>query len=210
MTKYECHSNGFELFVTKLVQDDVDFEKAEEHISVEVGKEALTSLTWGGHEHDHDLGNTIEDGTRYLRVIEDTVTRVECGVTRAYPRPRVTWSGDRDVTVIPVRSHVFGDSVTYDNVTHEYSLLSSVLYTARLNDTNSTLSCNVLQEDLYTTRVESVTIIVDPKPLPLIKVNNAVVWLVKDVVRSFTTHLQSILQCCNSTMNSFVGQDFGD
>ena len=88
-----------------LVQDDVDFEKAEEHISVEVGKEALTSLTWGGHEHDHDLGNTIEDGTRYLRVIEDTVTRVQCGVTRAYPRPRVTWSGDRDVTVIPVRSH---------------------------------------------------------------------------------------------------------
>ena len=70
-----------------LVQDDVDFEKAEEHINVEVGKEAVTSLTWGGHQHDHDLGNKIENGTRYLRVIEDTVTRVECRVTRAVPRP---------------------------------------------------------------------------------------------------------------------------
>ena len=128
-----------------LVQDDIDFEKAEEHIHVEV----------------------------------------ECRATRAYPRPRVTWSGERDVSVSPVRSHVFGDSVTYDNVTHEYSLVSSVLYTASLNDTNSSLSCNVQQEDLYTS-VETVTIIVDPKPLPLIKVNNAVMWLLKDAVRNFT------------------------
>ena len=43
-----------------LVQDDVDFEKAEDHINVEVGKEAVTSLTWGGHQHGHDLGNKIE------------------------------------------------------------------------------------------------------------------------------------------------------
>ena len=183
-----------------LVQDDVEFEKAEEHINVEVGKEAVTSLTWGGHQHDHDLGNKIENGTRYLRVIEDTVTRVECRVTRAYPRPRVSWSGGRDVSVSPVRSHVFGDSVTYDNLTHEYSLVSSVLYTASLNDTNSSLSCNVLQDDLYTT-METVTIIVDPKPLPLIKVNNAVMWLLKDAVRSFTA-----LHLCNQFYNVVTKQ----
>ena len=183
-----------------LVQDDVDFEKAEEHINVEVGKEAVTSLTWGGHQHDHDLGNKIENGTRYLRVIEDTVTRVECRVTRAFPRPRVSWFGGRDVSVSPVRSHVFGDSVTYDNVTHEYSLVSSVLYTASLNDTNSSLSCNVLQEDMYTT-METVTIIVDPKPLPLIKVNNAVMWLLKDAVRSFTA-----LHLCNQFYNVVTKQ----
>ena len=168
-----------------LVQDDVDFEKAEEHINVEVGKEALTALSWGGHQHDHDLGSELENGTRYLRVIEDTVTRVECRVNRAYPRPRVSWFGSGDVSVSPVRSHVFGDSVTYDNVTHEYSLVSSVLYTASLNDTNSSLSCNVQQDDLYSS-VQTVTIIVDPKPLPLIKVNNAVLWLFKDVVKNFT------------------------
>ena len=80
---------------------------------------------------------------------------------------------------------MFGDIVTYDNVTHEYSLVSSVLYTASLNDTNSSLSCNVQQDDLYSS-VQTVTIIVDPKPLPLIKVNNAVLWLFKDVVKNFT------------------------
>ena len=98
---------------------------------------------------------------------------------------------------------MFGDSVTYDNVTHEYSLVSSVLYTASLNDTNSSLSCNVQQDDLYSS-VQTVTIIVDPKPLPLIKVNNAVLccgylkmWS-KTLLGHTSCIVGLILQCCNS------------
>ena len=45
-----------------------------------------------------------------------------------------------------------------------------MIYNAKLNETNSTITCKVLQDNMYVQTV-SLTIKVDPKPLPLILVS---------------------------------------
>ena len=150
-----------------LVQDGLVFDKDQEYISVEVARPARAAITWGD-TREEDIAE-VEAGL--LRVIEDTVTRVQCRAWAGYPRPRVTWAAGEGVAVRPTNTHVFGDSVNYDNSSHSYSLVSSLLYTAATNHTNSTISCRVSQAGLYT-QVQTLTLMVDPKPLPLIKVSH--------------------------------------
>ena len=150
-----------------LVQDGLVFDKDQEYISVEVARPARAAITWGD-TREEDIAE-VEAGL--LRVIEDTVTRVQCRAWAGYPRPRVTWAAGEGVAVRPTNTHVFGDSVSYDNSSHSYSLVSSLLYTAATNHTNSTISCRVSQAGLYT-QVQTLTLMVDPKPLPLIKVSH--------------------------------------
>ena len=144
-----------------LVQDGEVFQKDQKYINVQVATPAMTSISWMDLQ-DHRSNN--DSDYKILRVIEDTVTDIQCNATQAYPQPRVTWSG------APL-DHVSGTSVhhNHNNISHEYSVGSSIKYVANLNDTNATLSCNIRQENYYI-QDEMIRIIVDPKPLPLVKV----------------------------------------
>ena len=145
-----------------LVQDGEEFQKDIKYINVQVATPSMTSITWAGHHQYHRDNN--DSDVKILRVIEDTVTDIQCNATHGYPQPRVTWSGD------PL-DHVAGTSFhhNYNNVSHEYDVGSSIKYVASMNDTNATLRCSVRQENYYI-QEEMIRIIVDPKPLPLVKV----------------------------------------
>ena len=66
------------------------------------------------------------------------------------------------------------DPHSYDPSTHLYSSHSVIHYSARINDTNSSISCQVRQTDKYGsllyTQDKVLRIMVDPLPPPLAKV----------------------------------------
>ena len=142
-----------------LVQDGEYFETHRTYTKVEVATQAVTTLSW-------DDNNNQED-QRILRVMEDTQTIIHCNARNAYPQPTFFWYR-------PDSMELGGEKIveSYNNKTHEYSSNSSVIYNAKLNETNSTITCKVRQDNLYVQEI-SLTIKVDPKPLPLILVKSA-------------------------------------
>ena len=164
-----------------VAQDSVDWLTDRRHVSVEVGHEAETSVSWSSGQETEQV----------LRVIEDSVTSVQCSASVAYPEPSIIWSAGqdssdqsryqetryRDQTRANDDQLQLSDLVTstdtltrhYDNTTHEWSVVSSLTYTASINDTNTTLVCSVVQDNLYS-QTHTIRVIVEPKPLPLIKV----------------------------------------
>ena len=166
-----------------VAQDSVDWLTDRRHVSVEVGHEAETSVSWSSGQETEQV----------LRVIEDSVTSVQCSASAAYPEPSIIWSAGqdsdtsdqsryqetryRDQTRASDDQLQLSDLVTttdtltrhYDNTTHQWSVVSSLTYTASINDTNTTLVCSVVQDNLYS-QTHTIRVIVEPKPLPLIKV----------------------------------------
>ena len=143
-----------------LVQDGLDFNKEQKYINIEVATVAKTTLNW-----PHDIQeDESEFDDKILNVMEDSVTEISCIAKRAFPRPYITWTGDEMEFI------VINEVVNYNNVTHEFTVESHLKYVAKLNDTNSTLTCIVKQEDFFS-NLETMTINVNPKPLPLIKVS---------------------------------------
>ena len=144
-----------------LVQEGEDFQTHRKYVNVEVATEAVVTLSW-----NDDNNNNSQEGLsgRILEVMEDTETTIQCNARKAYPRPTFLWS--------PPESLTLGSEKTigsYNNQTHEYSGYSAVVYNAKLNETNSTIICRVLQAENYVETI-SVLIKVNPKPLPLILV----------------------------------------
>ena len=144
-----------------LVQEGEDFQTHRKYVNVEVATEAVVTLSW-----NDDNNNNSQEGLsgRILEVMEDTETTIQCNARKAYPRPTFLWS--------PPESLTLGSEKTigsYNNQTHEYSGYSAVVYNAKLNETNSTIICRVLQAENYVETI-SVVIKVNPKPLPLILV----------------------------------------
>lgn len=144
-----------------LVQDGEDFNTHRKYINVEVATKAVVTVSW----NDNNNNNNQEAlSGRILEVMEDTETTIHCNARKAYPRPTFLWSPPENLTLGPAEP-----VESYNNQTHEYSSYSSVLYKAKLNETNSTILCRVLQDETY---VETISVImkVNPKPLPLILV----------------------------------------
>ena len=139
-----------------LVQDGEYFNTHRKYMNVEVATEAETSLSWN---------NKLQEEEGILRVMEDTETIIHCNARKAYPKPTFLWYRPESMKL--------GEEnlvESYNNKTHEYSGISSMIYNAKLNETNSTITCKVLQDNMYVQTV-SLTIKVDPKPLPLILVS---------------------------------------
>ena len=144
-----------------LVQDGEDFHTHRKYINVEVATKAVVTLSWNDDNHNN---NREALSGRILEVMEDTETTIHCNARKAYPRPTFLWSPPESLTL---GSEKIVES--YNNKTHEYSSYSAVLYNAKLNETNSTIICRVLQDETYVETI-SVIIKVNPKPLPLILV----------------------------------------
>ena len=150
-----------------LVQDGEDFNTHRKYINVEVATGAAVTLSWNDNNNNNNNNNDNNQEAlsgRILEVMEDTETNIYCAARKAYPRPTFLWS--------PPESLTLGSQKTvesYNNQTHEYSSYSSVIYNAKLNETNSTIICRVLQDETYV-ETTSVIIKVNPKPLPLILV----------------------------------------
>ena len=144
-----------------LVQDGEYFKTHRKYVNVEVATEAAVTLSWND---DNNNNNQEALSGRILEVMEDTETTIHCNARKAYPRPTFLWSPPENLTLGPAEP-----VESYNNQTHEYSSYSSVLYKAKLNETNSTILCRVLQDETY---VETISVImkVNPKPLPLILV----------------------------------------
>ena len=145
-----------------LVQDGEDFHTHRKYINVEVATKAVVTLSWNDDNNNNNNQEALSG--RILEVMEDTETTIHCNARKAYPRPTFLWSPPESLTL-------GGEKIveSYNNQTHEYSSYSSVLYNAKLNETNSTLICRVLQDETYVETI-SVIIKVNPKPLPLILV----------------------------------------
>jgi len=147
-----------------LVQDGEDFNTHRKYINVEVATGAAVTLSWNDNNNNNNNNDNNQEALsgRILEVMEDTETNIYCAARKAYPRPTFLWS--------PPESLTLGSEKTvesYNNQTHEYSSYSSVIYNAKLNETNSTIICRVLQDETYVETI-SVIIKVNPKPLPLI------------------------------------------
>merc|ERR1719150_3516128 len=147
-----------------LVQDGEDFHTHRKYINVEVATKAVVTLSWNDNNNNNNNNDNNQGALsgRILEVMEDTETNIYCAARKAYPRPTFLWS--------PPESLTLGSEKTvesYNNQTHEYSSYSSVIYNAKLNETNSTIICRVLQDETYV-ETTSVIIKVNPKPLPLI------------------------------------------
>ena len=139
-----------------IVQDGEHFKTDRKYVKAEVATEAAVSLSWNNEVQE-------EEGT--LRVMEDTETIIYCNARKAYPKPTFLWYR-------PESEGLGSEDIVerYNNRTHEYSSISSLIYKAKLNETNSTISCQVVQDGLFVQTL-SLTIKVDPKPLPLVLVS---------------------------------------
>ena len=151
-----------------LVQDGEHFKKEQSIIKVEVATRAETSLSWPGADTAQEDVTDTDDNEydNVLRVIEDSVTEIQCSGAEAYPRPVISWEGDALQHVVKK-----SENHNYNNVTHEHMVISSLQYVGHLNDTNTTLTCHVIQDNIYT-QTRTMTILVDHKPLPYQQVYN--------------------------------------
>ena len=152
------------------MQDGEHFKKEQNIIKVEVATQAVTSLSWPGADtvEEDVTGVTDDSDDNVLRVIEDSVTEIQCSGAEAYPQPVISWEGDS-------LHHVVKNSEkhNYNNVTHQHMVISSLQYVGNLNDTNTTLTCHVIQNNIYT-QTRTMTILVDPKPLPYQQVQSTI------------------------------------
>jgi len=172
-----------------LVNDDINFSTARERIDLEVGKEGeLTMSAPGIHPG--------LDGEKIIRLTEGTQRQIDCHVTEAHPAPDIQWEGplepephrrqlDRVKKYVKkyeesrMEEESFSGNITIINkgtsesASHGLTVntVSSILYSANLNDTNSTIRCEMRQVDrfggiLYSSS-QYIRVIVEPLPPPL-------------------------------------------
>jgi len=166
-----------------LVQDGDEFKTDRREIDLEIGRAVTVDLKY---KEEKNLTNS----ERVLRVTEGEVEEIACFAEQGYPSPSFSWEGPtpyarrvrKYVKEMPKVGRWRGnisladeDTHIYDPTTHLYSSQSTILYSANMNDTNSSISCQVSQADmsgnlLYTQHI-TLRIVVDPLPTPLAKVD---------------------------------------
>ena len=150
-----------------LLQDGENFQTDRKLLEVEVATEGELEVMVGDNQVSEEV----------VRFKEEDEIELECRVHKAFPRPTITWSGlevDKRVGREVAREEEdmarmqVVEEVVYDEVDGTFSCTSTLHYKARLDDTNSSLVCSMLQTDkqgilLYR---QETSLLLDVVPLP--------------------------------------------
>ena len=151
-----------------LLQDGENFQTDRKLLEVEVATRGQLELMVRDEQ--------VSEGV--VRLTEGDEVDLECKVQKAFPRPSISWSGletDKRVGREVGReeeeaSMQVKEEVVYDEVEGTFSSTSTLHYTARLEDANTSLVCSMLQSDkqgvlLYRQETSLTLDVVSPPPV---------------------------------------------
>ena len=150
-----------------LLQDGENFQTDRKLLEVEVATRGQLEVM----VKDKQLSEGV------VRLTEGDKVELECKVQKAFPRPSISWSGLEVETRVgrevgreeEEASMQVKEEVEYDDVEGTFSSTSTLHYTARLEDANSSLVCSMLQTDkqgvlLYRQEASLTLDVVSPPP----------------------------------------------
>ena len=152
-----------------LLQDGDNFQPAQKLLEVEVATEGQIELTLKGMQ--------VSEGV--VRLTEGDQVDMECKVENAFPAPEFSWGGleverrvgrevGREEEVIE-KIQMQEEEVEFNKGKGTFSSVSTFHYTARLEDSNSSVVCTVRQSDrqgnlLYRQEANITLEVVSPPP----------------------------------------------